>query len=63
MKATREFIIANMCMTWRHDFGLQKTDSSLLSSGMTDDERKFLWNSMAQIFDNDIAPNMEFKDV
>ena len=30
---------------------------------MTDTERKMLWNTMAQIFDNCIAPYMEFKDV
>jgi len=29
---------------------------------MTDEEAKALWNQMAQIFDNDIAPYMEFKD-
>ena len=59
MKATRESIISNMCMTWRHDYGLQKSDSSPLSSGMTDEERKALWRDMAQIFDNDIMPVFE----
>ena len=57
---TRDEIITNMCYTWRHDFGLNKVEESL-SSGMTDAERKFLWAQMAQLFDNDIAPNMEFK--
>jgi len=61
----RETIIANMCYTFRHDFGILKqigdsiTDS--LSSGVTEDERLYIWNTMAQIFDNDIAPHMEFK--
>jgi hypothetical protein len=30
---------------------------------MTKDERESLWRQMAQIFDNDIAPHMEFKAV
>ncbi len=58
---TREEIINQMCFTWRHDFGLDKTDSCLLTSGMTPQQREFLWADMAQIFDNVIAPNMIFK--
>ena len=62
---TREKIITAMCYTWRHDYGLQKQQYSegidALSSGMTVQERKMLWASMAQIFDNDIAPHMEFR--
>ena len=71
---TREEIITGMCYTMRHDYGLVKEpmnfDSNnaneifaadLLSSGMQPRERRSLWNQMAQIFDNDIAPYMEFK--
>lgn len=62
---TREDIIASMCYTYRHDFGLDKPEgkdfASSISSGMTRSERDELWNQMAQIFDNDIAPYMEFK--
>lgn len=58
---TRDEIITSMCYTWRHDFGLDRTGSDLLSAGTTQEEREFLWAQMAQIFDNDIAPNMEFK--
>lgn len=43
----REQIIENMCMTWRHDYGL-----------MEEKERQSLFNSMAQIFDNDIAKEL-----
>ena len=52
-----------MCYTMRHDYGLGRpTDSHFpLSSGLTDRERLALWNQMAQIFDNDITPYMEFK--
>jgi len=60
---TREDIITSMCYTMRHDYGLGRpTDSHFpLSSGLTDREREALWNQMAQIFDNDIKPYMEFK--
>ena len=33
-----------------------------LESGVTEQERKAIWDTMAQIFDNDIAPYMEFKN-
>jgi hypothetical protein len=62
---SREEIITSMCYTWRQDYGLQKEQygdlTNTLSSGMTDQERKMLWGAMAQLFDNDIAPYMEFK--
>lgn len=58
---TRDEIVTAMCFTWRHDFGLDKHEDDVLSSGMTDKARASLWRDMAQIFDNDIAPYMEFK--
>lgn len=65
MSATREQIVTAMCYTWRHDYGLDKISSggfdSYFSAGMTKQEREFLWKQMAQLFDNDIAPNMDFK--
>lgn len=63
---TREEIITSMCYTYRHDYGLEKDLGngfiSELSAGMTQLERELLWRQMAQIFDNDIAPHMEFKE-
>jgi hypothetical protein len=65
---TREQIITSMCYTYRHDYGLRKPEQTLgdfivnISSGMTTKEAQALWNQMAQIFDNDIAPYMEFKN-
>jgi hypothetical protein len=59
-----------MCYTWRHDYGLVKDpdykrhDADFIdniSSGMYQWEREQLWKQMAQIFDNDIAPHMEFR--
>lgn len=63
---TREEIVTAMCYTYRHDYGLTKhADPGGWAfpevSGMTEHERKLLWQQMAQIFDNDIAPHMEFR--
>jgi hypothetical protein len=61
---TREQIITSMCYTYRHDYGLTITEDDrmyTLNSGVTETERKSIWNTMAQIFDNDIAPYMDFK--
>jgi hypothetical protein len=62
---TREQIIEHMCMTYRHDYGLVVSELDKiempLSCGMTETERNSLRRTMAQIFDNDIAPNMVFK--
>lgn len=59
----REQIINSMCMTLHHDYGLVVSEFDKLEmplmSGMTESERKALWNNMAQIFDNDIAPLLE----
>lgn len=54
---TREQIILSMCLTWRHDYGLEKG----AFCGMTDDDRESLRRRMEQIFDNEIAPYMDFK--
>jgi hypothetical protein len=64
---TREQIITSMCMTYRHDYGLTKESDPggydfPISAGMTELQRKALWNQMAQIFDNDILPFMKFKE-
>ena len=61
---TREQIIHNMCMTFRHDYGLEISEDDrmyTLNSGMTKREQQALYNSMSQIFDNDITPYMELK--
>lgn len=59
---TRDDIITSMCYTWRHDYGLNKdTNTHPHEAGMTDSQRYVLWLQMAQIFDNVITPNMDFK--
>lgn len=50
-------IIYNMCMTYRHDYGLEKAeDAPSYLSGMTITERKALWTSMEQVYNNCIEP-------
>lgn len=59
---TREEFINNMCMTFRHDYGLRISEDDrmyTLMSGMTESEAQSLYRDMAQIFDNDIAPMLE----
>lgn len=56
---TREELITGMCYTYRHDYGLDRTTRDFISSGMTNDERRHLWAVMAQMFDNNIAPELE----
>lgn len=63
---TREQIINSMCMTYRHDYGLTISEDDkmyTLNSGVTELEREHIWKQMAQIFDNDITPYMDFKQV
>ena len=50
-----------MCYTTRHDYGLEKMPDSPLTSGTTQSERGSIWSEMEQLFDNVIAPNMEFR--
>lgn len=49
-------MIDAMCLTLRHDFGLDKPEGCLLSSGMTDTEREGLRNKMTKLFDHHFAP-------
>jgi hypothetical protein len=58
----REEIINNMCMTYRHDYGLVISEDDrmyTLNSGMTEREREALFNDMAQIFDHNFANVLE----
>lgn len=54
---TREQVIESMCLTLRHDY---HTDKGRFC-GVTDDERNALHHQMTQLFDNNIAPFMEFR--
>lgn len=63
---TREKIITQMCYTYRHDYGLRRggaqPGSKWYQGGISDEEAEQIWNQMAQIFDNCIAPHMTFKE-
>lgn len=56
---TREQIISDMCYTWRHDYGLTKHEEDILSSGMTEIERKALWSQMEQLYEHVISPLLQ----
>ena len=54
---SKEEIIHDMCMTYRHDYGLRKLDTDPpWTSGMTEHDAKMLYKTMEQIYTNDIEP-------
>lgn len=55
MDAERARVVDAMCMTWRHDFGLDKREHKLGSCGMTDEERDALRRQMCQLYDHHFA--------
>lgn len=58
----REEIINNMCLTFRHDYGLVISEDERmysLSSGMTELERQGLFLTMSQVFDHHFATSLE----
>jgi hypothetical protein len=64
MKATKESVINNMCLTFNHAYCLpakDENDANPINCALTQQEKDFLWKQMAQIFTNDIEPLMEFK--
>jgi hypothetical protein len=53
----RPAIIDAMCITWRHDFGLDRINDELsVGCGMSDGERDFLRREMGQLFDHHFVP-------
>ena len=54
---SKEEIITEMCYAYRQDYDLNKdpTDPPWCA-GMTPTERKGLYNTMAQIYENNIEP-------
>lgn len=62
MKKNREQIIESMCAAWRPDYHhVVKHRTHAHEGGMTEVERSILYNQMARLFDDKIAPYMEFK--
>jgi len=57
---TKEQIIHDMCMTYRHDYGLRKIDGEPnWTAGMTEQDAKMLYKVMEQIYNNNIEPIIE----
>lgn len=53
----KQKLIIDMCITYRHDFGLNKSpDDPSWVAGMTDTDRQMLIKTMTQIFNNNIEP-------
>ena len=60
MNKTKEEIIHDMCMTYRHDYGLDRNpnDPKWLA-GMTPEERMGLYKTMEKIYEHNIEPIIE----
>lgn len=57
---TKEEIIHDMCMTYRHDYGLRKSDTDPpWVAGMTESDSKSLYRVMEQIYTNEIDPILQ----
>jgi hypothetical protein len=54
----RDRVVESMCLTWRHDFGIDKLEGCDFCSGMTDKEREHLRGQMGKLFDHHFAPAM-----
>jgi hypothetical protein len=51
-----------MCLTYRHDFGLEISEDErmyTINAGMTRSEREALFNDMAQVYDQIFAYSLE----
>jgi len=58
---TKEEIINSMCLSYRHDYGLRKEKSDPnWTAGMTEQDAKMLYKTMEQIYNNDIAPIINY---
>lgn len=52
----RDRVVESMCLTWRHDFGLDKLEGCDFCSGMTDKERDHMRGQIGKLFDHHFAP-------
>jgi len=61
----KEEIIHNMCMTYRHDYGLRKeSNDPSWTAGMTEEDAVMLYKTMEQIYVNNMEPLLqEFNDL
>jgi hypothetical protein len=49
-----------MCLTFDHSYGEPTRDDGL---GMTHQEKEYLFNTMAGIFEKDIMPHMTYRNI
>jgi hypothetical protein len=61
----KEQIIHDMCMSYRHDYGLRKEPNEpSWTSGMTEEDAKMLYKTMEQIYTHNVEPLLnEFNDL
>lgn len=62
---SKDEIINEMCMSYRHDYGLRKLPGEPpWTAGMTDEDAMMLYKTMESIYTNDIEPLLkEFNDL
>ena len=54
---TKTEIIHDMCLSYRHDYGLRKQEGEpSWTSGMTVKDAEMLYKTMEQIYNNNIEP-------
>jgi hypothetical protein len=49
-------IVLNMCLTIRHDYGMEKDPLFPWSNGMTENERNALYDEMFQLYKHSFLP-------
>lgn len=61
MKKTKEQIINDMCLTYRHDYMLPSGPDlpGELKIGMTESEKQYIFNTMKKIYENCIEDNLK----
>jgi hypothetical protein len=61
----KEQIIYDMCVSYRHDYGLRKEPNEpSWTAGMTEEDAKMLYKTMEQIYNHNIEPLLkEFNDL
>lgn len=63
MAMTDEEIIHNLCMTYRHDYGLRKQPGEpSWTAGMTEEDAKMLYKVMEQLYTSCFKPLIEEKN-
>jgi len=57
---SKEEIINEMCLDYRHDYGIRKLDTDPpWTSGMTEKDAKSLYNVMEQLYNQIVEPRLE----